>query len=109
MGKKIWTEDEIEFIRVNAGLVTDKEGAEQFSRIFRKINHWNWTRQRQKLGLHRTTGVNSKLNQKRVDQKVGASPIPPKIKPTVTMSDEQKQVINDIIEQESTHVGHNYF
>ncbi len=70
-----FTEAEIEYIRVNAPLISDKEGAEQFSKIFRPIGQQTWTKQRQKIGLRKTRGTKSKVVQNNGGQSV-ASPQP---------------------------------
>jgi hypothetical protein len=54
---QIWTDTEKEFIRQNAGILTDQQGADQLSRISgRDITVNAWRKQRQKLKLAKKPG-----------------------------------------------------
>ena len=54
---QIWSEAERQFIRENAGILTDKAGAEQLSRITRrKVTIHAWRKQRQKMGISKSPG-----------------------------------------------------
>lgn len=54
---KRWTEQERDFIRKNAGLITDAEGARQLSGITgRNISVHSWRKQRQKLQMAKAPG-----------------------------------------------------
>ena len=54
---QIWSEAERQFIRENAGILTDKTGAEQLSRITRrKVTIHAWRKQRQKMGISKKPG-----------------------------------------------------
>ena len=47
---QVWTDQEKLFIKQNAHILTDKQGAEQLSRITgRKISIHAWRKQRQKI------------------------------------------------------------
>ena len=49
---QIWSEAERQFIRENAGILTDKAGSEQLTRITgRKVTIHAWRKQRQKMGI----------------------------------------------------------
>ena len=54
---QIWSEVERNFVRNNAGILTDKEGAEQLSRITgRRVTLHAWRKQRQKMGISKMPG-----------------------------------------------------
>jgi len=54
---QIWSEAERKFIQDNAGILTDKEGAAQLSRITgRRVTIHAWRKQRQKLGISKMPG-----------------------------------------------------
>ena len=54
---QIWSEVERKFVRDNAGILTDKQGAEQLSRITgRKVTIHAWRKQRQKMGISKLPG-----------------------------------------------------
>ncbi len=54
---QIWTTIEEQFIKENAGLLTDALGAAQLSEIAgRKITVYAWRKKRQKLGLTKAPG-----------------------------------------------------
>jgi hypothetical protein len=54
---QIWTDTEKEFIRQNAGILTDQQGANQLSEISgRNITVNAWRKQRQKLKLAKKPG-----------------------------------------------------
>ena len=54
---QIWTDTEKEFIRQNAGVLTDQQGADQLTRISgRNITVNAWRKQRQKLKLAKKPG-----------------------------------------------------
>lgn len=56
MNKK-WSEAEREFIRQNAGVLKDTEGAAKLSVIMgRPVSVHAWRKQRQKLGLRKSAG-----------------------------------------------------
>ena len=53
----VWTEQEKEFVKQNAGVLTDKEGAEKLSRVTgRNITLHAWRKQRQKIGISKMPG-----------------------------------------------------
>ena len=53
----VWNEREKEFVRQNAGILTDKEGSERLSRITgRNITLHAWRKQRQKIGISKMPG-----------------------------------------------------
>lgn len=69
MGKRVWTEREIEFVKKNIKYLTDEEGARQFSELFgRKISARSWRYQRLLLGYARTTGWNAHLVEKNISR-----------------------------------------
>lgn len=54
---EVWNESERTFVRDNAGILTDKEGAEQLSRITgRRVTLHAWRKQRQKMGISKMPG-----------------------------------------------------
>ena len=54
---QIWSESERNFVRDNAGILTDKEGSEQLSRITgRMVTIHAWRKQRQKMGISKMPG-----------------------------------------------------
>ena len=54
---QIWSEAERQFIRENAGILTDKAGSEQLTRITgRKVTIHAWRKQRQKMGISKKPG-----------------------------------------------------
>lgn len=54
---RVWTEQETEFVRQNAGILTDKEGSERLSRITgRNVTLHSWRKQRQKIGISKMPG-----------------------------------------------------
>tara|TARA_R100000005_G_C4965795_1_gene180666 strand:- start:823 stop:1035 length:213 start_codon:yes stop_codon:yes gene_type:complete len=54
---QVWTDQEKLFIQQNAHILTDKQGAEQLSRITgRKISIHAWRKQRQKMGIGKMPG-----------------------------------------------------
>ena len=54
---QVWSEVERKFVRDNAGILTDKEGAAQLSRITgRKVTIHAWRKQRQKMGISKMPG-----------------------------------------------------
>jgi len=54
---EVWNESERTFVRENAGVLTDKEGAEQLSRITgRRVTLHAWRKQRQKMGISKMPG-----------------------------------------------------
>jgi|TARA_R100000008_G_C3447759_1_gene97781 hypothetical protein len=53
----VWTEEEKDFVRQNANILTDKQGSEQLSRITgRNVTLNSWRKQRQKLGISKMPG-----------------------------------------------------
>lgn len=54
---QVWSEMEREFIRNNASLITDKQGAEKLSQITgRRVTIHAWRKQRQKMGISKMPG-----------------------------------------------------
>jgi hypothetical protein len=54
---RVWNEVERQFIRDNAGVLTDEVGAKQLTEISgREITVHAWRKQRQKLGLKKSPG-----------------------------------------------------
>tara|TARA_Y100000310_G_C20354760_1_gene656090 strand:+ start:376 stop:600 length:225 start_codon:yes stop_codon:yes gene_type:complete len=54
---EVWNESERKFVRDNAGILTDKEGSEQLSRITgRRVTLHAWRKQRQKMGISKMPG-----------------------------------------------------
>jgi len=54
---EVWNEAERTFVRDNAGVLTDKDGAEQLSRITgRLVTLHAWRKQRQKMGISKMPG-----------------------------------------------------
>ena len=54
---RIWTDQEKEFVRQNANILTDKEGSERLSKITgRNITLHAWRKQRQKIGISKMPG-----------------------------------------------------
>ena len=53
----IWNENERQFIRDNAAILTDAQGAAQLSKITgRYISVQSWRKQRQKMGISKKPG-----------------------------------------------------
>jgi hypothetical protein len=54
---QVWSEGERNFIRENAGHLTDKQGAAKLSRLVgRNITVNAWRKQRQKMGISKKPG-----------------------------------------------------
>lgn len=54
---QIWTAIEEQFVRENAGKLTDKKGAEMLSeQTGRRISVYAWRKKRQKMGLVKAPG-----------------------------------------------------
>jgi len=54
---QVWNEAERQFIRDNAAILTDKDGATQLSRITgRPVTVHAWRKQRQKMGISKMPG-----------------------------------------------------
>ena len=54
---RVWTDVEREFVRQNAGNLTDEEGARKLSDLVRRtITKESWRKQRQKLGIKKKPG-----------------------------------------------------
>ena len=53
----VWTDQEKDFVKQNASILTDKQGSEELSRITgRNITLNSWRKQRQKLGIAKMPG-----------------------------------------------------
>jgi len=102
MRKNGWNEAEVEFLKNNAGLLTDAEIAEQLSQMTgRKITRTACTQRRSRLGLKKLRGRKKNNGGQRFDTRVSTPP------------NQENTTVPSVVEQESNNVqettGHGQF